>query len=95
MSLVTAGTFNMPTSYQYSECVKERRIVIWPGRRELDDASTSQLRRGGEIASSSSLVLRYSYSYTVYFVFDSASELERWALLPFEGFPALTCFLFF
>ena len=30
----------------------------------------------------------------VYFVCDSASELERWTLLPFWGFPALTCFLF-
>ena len=37
----------------------------------------------------------YWYSYIVLFVCDSASELEQWALLPFWGFPALTCILVF
>ena len=57
--------------------------------------NTPRLRRGGGIASSSNLVFYvWCYSYIVYFVCDSASELERWALLPFWGFPALTCFFF-
>ena len=33
------------------------------------------------------------YQLIVYFVCDSASELERWALLPFLSFPALFVFL--
>ena len=54
--------------------------------------------RGGGIASSSLVLLGLVLLYIlliVYFVCDSASELERWALLPFRGFPALTCFLLF
>ena len=39
--------------------------------------------------------LNLVYSYVVYPVCDSASELERWAILPFGGFPALTSLLFF
>ena len=58
-----------------------------------------RLHRGGGIDPSSSLVLLvlvdYSYILVVYFDCGSASELELWALLPFWGFPALTCFLFF
>ena len=44
--------------------------------------NTSRLRRGGWIASAG---LFYSYTL-VYFVCDSAPELERWALLPFLRF---------
>ena len=28
--ILTVGTFSMPTSYQYSGCEKERRILIGP-----------------------------------------------------------------
>ena len=41
------------------------------------------------------LLVWFSYIPVVYFACDSASELERSALLPFWGFPALTCFLCF
>ena len=59
--------------------------------------NSPRLRRGGGVATSSSLVLLVLILYyIVHFVCDSASELERWALLPFGGgFPALTCFLLF
>ena len=46
--------------------------------------NTPRLRRGGGISSSLNLVftcIGTSYWYIVYFVCDSASELERWALL--------------
>ena len=60
----------------------------WPGRREPDDEHSPASEGGGGIASSSSLFFTYlyCYSYRVYFVCDSVSELERWALLPFWGF---------
>ena len=53
----------------------------WPGRREPDDERTPRLRRGGGIASFSNLVLLVLVLLyiIVYFVCDSASELERWA----------------
>ena len=54
---------------------------------------TLRLRRGGGIASS--FFFTCSGTPRVYYVCDSASELERWALLPFWGFLGLTCFLFF
>ena len=57
--------------------------------------NTSRLRREGMIASSPSLFLLVVVLLFIIFVCDSASELERWALIPFGGFPALTCFLFF
>ena len=58
--------------------------------------NTPRLLRGGGIASSSFfLFYLYWYSYIVYFVVTQLPSLERWALLPFWGFPALTCFLFF
>ena len=57
--------------------------------------NTPRLRREGRIASSSSFIFTCSGTPLVYFVCDSASELERWALLPLWVFPALTCFLFF
>ena len=46
---------------------------------------------------SEQLLYLYWYSYVVYFVCDSASEFGAMGstLLPFWGFPALTCFLFF
>ena len=37
----------------------------------------------------------YWYFSIVYFVRDSAPELERWALIPFWCFSALTCLVFF
>ena len=43
------------------------------------------------MASSSSLVLFVLVLLYSIFVCDSASELERWALLLFGGFAALTC----
>ena len=52
--------------------------------------NTPRLRTGGGIASSSSLVLLVLVRLYNRFVCDAASELERWALLPFRGFPALT-----
>ena len=55
--------------------------------------NTPRLRRGGGIASSSGLFLLASGTL-ICLVCDSASKLERWALLPFGGFPALICFLF-
>ena len=48
--------------------------------------STPRLRRGGGIASSSFIFYLYWYSYIEYFVTQLPS-LERWALLPFGGFP--------
>ena len=57
-----------------------------------------RLRRGGGIASSSSLVLLVLVLlYIVYIVCDSASELERWTLLPFSflGFSCPSLFLVF
>ena len=65
--------------------------------------NTPRLRRGGGIASSSNLVstciigtpiAAALHLVVVYFVCDSASELERWALLPFCFFPALTSLFF-
>ena len=53
-----------------------------PGRREPDDEH-SPASKGGRIASSST------------FFYTQLPSLERWAVLPFWGFPALTCFLFF
>ena len=58
--------------------------------------NTPRLLRGGGIASSSFfLFYLYWYSYIVYFVVTQLPSLERWALLPFWSFPALTCFFFF
>ena len=56
--------------------------------------NTPRLRRGGDTFLIFIFYL-FWYCYIIYFVCDSASELERWSLLPFWGFPALTCFLFF
>ena len=58
--------------------------------------NTPRLRRGERIASYSSFIFTCSGApVIVYFVCDSASELEQWALLPFRGFHTLICFLFF
>ena len=55
--------------------------------------TTPRLRKGGRIASSNLFLLVFVL-HMVYFVCNSASELERWAVLSFWGFPALTCSCF-
>ena len=65
--------------------------IGWSGRREPDD----EHYWAGGIASSSLVLLVLVLLYYSTFACDSASELERWARLPFRGFPALTYFLFF
>ena len=71
----------------------------WPSRREPDDEHSLASQGRGDI-----FLFKISfYVYCIgtpipgilYFVFDSASELERWALLPFWDSPALACFLSF
>ena len=56
--------------------------------------NTPRLRKAGRIASCSSLFFTCSGAPIEYVECDSASELERWTLLPLWGFLALTCFLF-
>ena len=69
---------------------------VWPGRREPDDEhSPASFEREDSFkfiftCSGTPLVyIIYIYIYYIYCVCDSASELERWALLPLWGFPAL------
>ena len=68
----------------------------WPGRQEPDDEqSPASYGRGDSFLFKVIYFYLYWYSYIVYFVVTQLPSLERWALLPFWGFPALTCSLFF
>ena len=58
--------------------------------------NTPRPRRGGGIASFSFIFLPVLvFLYSIFLFVTQLPSLERWALLPFGGFPTLTCFLFF
>ena len=60
----------------------------WPGRREPDDEHSPASYGGGGVASSSFILCFYLYwySYTAYFVCDSASEFGAMGSTSFLGF---------